>query len=116
MKLLFDQNLSSPDLIERLDDLWPGSCRVTDRSLRLIDADNKTYDPEILAYARRHGFAVVTTDKGFPKQSREFGDLPKVILMATGNCGIEEIERILRERYGDLVAFHNNERKSVFSI
>lgn len=116
MKLLFDQNLSSDDLIERLDDLWPGSCHVRDRSLGLIDAANKTYDDEILAYAGRHGLAVVTTDKGFPKQSREFGDPPKVILMPTGNCGIEEVERILRERYGDLLAFHTNEKESVFFI
>ena len=48
MKLLFDQNLSSDDLTERLDDLWPGSCHVRDPSLGLLDADNKTYDDEIL--------------------------------------------------------------------
>ena len=116
MKLLFDQNLSSDDLIRRLDDLWPGSCHVRDRSLGLIDAHNKTYDDEILAYARRHGFAVVTTDKGFPKQSREFGDPPKVIVMPSGNCGIDEVERILRERYEVLLSFDHNERESVFWI
>lgn len=116
MKLLFDQNLSSDDLMERLDDLWPGSCHVRNPSLGLIDAHNKTYDDEILVYARRHGFAVVTTDKGFPKQSRDLGDPPKVIVMPTGNCGIEEVERILRERYGALLRFHNNERESVFWI
>ena len=117
MKLLFDQNLSSQDLIERLDDLWPGSRHVRDRSVGLIDADYKTYDDEIFDYAGRHGLAVVTTDKkDFLKLSRERGHPPKVILMPTGNCGIEEIERILRERYRDLLAFHNNERAAVFSI
>lgn len=108
MKLLFDQNLSSDDLIERLDDLWPGSCHVRDPSLGLIDAHNKTYDYEIWDYARRHGFAVVTTDKGFRKRSREHGHPPKVILMA-GNLKNQEPGRILRHRYDDLLAFQESE-------
>lgn len=110
MKLLFDQNLSSDDLIERLDDLWPGSCHVRDPSLGLIDADNKTYDDEIWDYARRHGFAVVTTDKGFRKRSRESGHPPKVVLMPTGNRTKEEVERAIREQHEDLLAFQTTEQ------
>lgn len=111
MKLLFDQNLSSDDLIERLDDLWPGSCHVRDPSLGLIDADNKTNDDEIWDYARRHGFAVVTTDKkDFRRLARELGHPPKVILMPTGNRTLEEIERAIREQHEDLLALQESEQ------
>ena len=111
MKLLFDQNLSSDDLIERLDDLWPGSCHVRDPILGLIDADNKTDDDEIWDYARRHGFAVVTTDKkDFRRLAHELGHPPKVILMPTGNRRKEEIERAIREQHEDLLAFQKSEQ------
>lgn len=110
MKLRFDQNLSSDDLMERLDDLWPGSCHVRDPSLGLIGADNKTYDPEIFDYAGRHGFAVVTTNKDdFRRLNREFGHPPKVILMPTGNRTTDEVERAFREQHTDLLAFQNND-------
>lgn len=110
MKLLFDQNLSSDDLIERLDDLWPGSCHVRDPSLGLIDAHNKTCDDEIRDYAMRRGFAVVTTDKGFRKRSRESGHPPKVVLMPTGSRAKEEVERAIREQHEDLLAFQESEQ------
>jgi len=108
MKLLFDQNLSH-HLTHRLRDLYPGSLHVTNPDLGLIDANDKTDDGEIWEYARRHTMSIATTDKGFCKRSRESGHPPKVIQMP-GNCTKEETERILRERYGDLLAFGKNEQ------
>ena len=106
MKLLFDQMLSH-HLTESLRDLYPGSRHVTNPDVGLKGADDKTDDSEIWEYARSHTMAIATTDTGFCKRSREFGHPPKAILLP-GNCTTEEIERILRERYGDLLAFDKN--------
>ena len=108
MKLLFDQNLSS-DLRERLQDLFPGSCHVMDPDVGLRDADDKTDDSEIWEYAKRRAFAIASTDSDFLRLSCKNGFPPKVILMP-GNCTLEGIERILRERYDDLLAFYKNEQ------
>lgn len=109
MKLLFDQNLSSDGLIERLDDLWPGSCHVRDPSLGLIDADNKTNDHEIWDYARVHGFVIATTDSDFHTLSRKLGHPPKVVWIRPGNLKPQEIVRMLHEKHHDLLAFHKSD-------
>ena len=101
MKLLFDQNLSA-ELKDELRDLFPGSLHISD--VRPVSAD----DEEIWEYARRYEFAIASTDKGFRNRSREYGHPPKVILMA-GNLNKQEPGRILRHRYDDLLAFHENE-------
>lgn len=107
MKLLFDQNLSLY-LKEMLRDLFPWSRHVMDQDVGLKYEVDKTDDYEIWEYARLHELTIVTTDRGFRKRSYELGHPPRVILMP-GNCRTEEIERILRERHDELIAFHKNE-------
>jgi predicted nuclease of predicted toxin-antitoxin system len=55
MKLLFDQNLS-PELVNRLADLFPGSSHV--QAVVLDCAD----DDQVWEHARLNGFAIVTKD------------------------------------------------------
>ena len=102
MKLLFDQNLS-PDLKDLLRDVFPGSLDIYGAGLEDAE-DSKVWD-----YARRHAFAIATTDPDFRELSGEFGHPPKVVLMQ-GNLETPVTERILRKRSDDLLAFHQNEK------
>ena len=53
MKLLVDQNLS-PRLCDRLHDIWTEIVHV--RAVGLASADDST----VWAYARQHGFTIVS--------------------------------------------------------
>ena len=98
MKLLLDQNLS-PRLGDRLHDLWTEVVHV--REVGLAAADDST----VWAYARRHGFTIVSKDGDFSGRSVLYGAPPKVIWLAVGNCSTREIERYLRGRREDIEAF-----------
>ncbi len=99
MRLLFDQNLSC-HLRILLSDLYPGSLRV--REIGLADAP----DTVIWAYAIEHGLVVVTKDVDYYDLSSARGHPPKVVWIRLGNCPTSEVVRLLRERHGELRAFH----------
>jgi len=84
VKLLFDENLS-PQLVEALADLHPGSQHVHDHGLGASD------DREVWEYAKSHGFAVVTKDLDFYNRSMRAGAPPKSDLDTAGElhdlCG-----------------------------
>ena len=79
MKLLLDQNLSHR-LVESLGDLYPDAIHV--RSVGLPHA----MDEDVWAYARKHGYTIVTKDGDFSGRAFLFGPLPKVIWIELGNC------------------------------
>jgi predicted nuclease of predicted toxin-antitoxin system len=58
VKLLFDENLS-PRLIELLADGFPGSTQIERLNMR------GATDAAIWAYARDHGFTIVSKDNDF---------------------------------------------------
>ena len=89
MKLLLDQNLS-PRLCDRLRDVWTDVVHVRAVGLAAVD------DSAVWAYARQHGFTIVSKDGDFSGRSSLFGAPPKVIWLALGNCSTSEIERRLR--------------------
>ena len=98
MKLLVDQNLS-PQLCDRLHDIWTEVVHV--REVGLAAAD----DSAVWAYARQHGFTIVSKDGDFSGRSVLYGAPPKVIRLAVGNCSTREIERHLRGRREDIETF-----------
>lgn len=98
MKLLFDQNLSLK-LCERLADLFPGSTQV--RMLGLDTAD----DLAIFAFARDHGFMIVTQDSDFADVSTLLGSPPKIDWLRHGNAPTRDVENLLRDRSEALFAF-----------
>lgn len=98
MKLLLDQNLS-PRLAESLADVYSGMAHV--RSVGLDRAD----DQRIWEFAARHGFVIATKDADFNQQAFVLGPPPKVVWICRGNCSTSEIEQLLRQRHGDLLAF-----------
>jgi predicted nuclease of predicted toxin-antitoxin system len=89
VKLLFDQN-TSPDLVEALEDLFPGSAHVF--RLQLHESDDAT----LWEYAREHGFIVVSKDADFSELSMLRGFPPKLLWLRTGNCRTVEIEELIR--------------------
>jgi predicted nuclease of predicted toxin-antitoxin system len=79
MKLLFDENLS-PKLPRLLADRFPGAIHVRDCGLRGAP------DEQIWAYARDHGYTIVTKDSDFHQRSLLWGSPPKVVWLGLGNC------------------------------
>lgn len=94
--LLFDQNFS-PRLVERLEDIYPGSVHVF-----AIGMD-KAMDIEIWQYAHDHDFMIVTKDADFSEFGVVKGFPPKIIWIRRGNCPTKDIEIILRESFDSIV-------------
>jgi predicted nuclease of predicted toxin-antitoxin system len=89
MKLLFDHNLS-PQLVNRFNDLYPGSQHVF--LLGMDQAD----DRQIWEYSTQNDFAIVTRDSDYNDLSLMLGSPPQVIWIRRGNCSTQTIETILR--------------------
>lgn len=109
MKLLFDQNLS-PQLVQRLSDLYPNSDHVYRISL------DRASDTALWDYAREHGFTLVTQDADFSEMSEVRGFPPKVIWIRRGNCSIDEIESILRQSYEAIMRLEGDPTTGILTV
>ena len=98
MKLLLDENLSAR-LVVSLADLYPGSEQILGVGLGGAD------DDAVWAYARLHGFTIVSKDSDFFDRSVLAGAPPKVIWIRLGNCSTMEVERVLRSSVLELQRF-----------
>ena len=107
--LLFDQNLS-PRLVNRLDDLYPGSMHVS--QLGLDTADDRT----VWNYAEQNGYTIVTKDADFGEIVVLKGFPPKVIWIRRGNCSTRDIEAILRENHSSIVDFFESDSLGVLTL
>lgn len=92
MKLLFDQHLSHK-LIQRLDNLYPGSSHIRFEGLSTED------DYPIWEFAQNHHFTIVTKDADFFEIGLLKGHPPKVVWLRCGNTSTGHIEHILRDNY-----------------
>ena len=101
MKLLLDQNMS-PKLVQRLDDLFPGSSHVQSVGL------DRANDDQTWEYARLNEFAIVTKDEDFNNLSVIRGSPPKVIWLQLGNCTTAQVEAVFRARCTDIEAFNSD--------
>jgi predicted nuclease of predicted toxin-antitoxin system len=72
VKLLLDENLS-PRIVGAVTALCPGSAHVSSVGLRGAD------DARIWAYAREHGFTIVSKDNDFRQLTFLEGAPPKVV-------------------------------------
>ena len=98
MKLLLDENLS-PQLIEQLSDLYPGSAHVQQCGLGSTD------DAAIWEYAKSNGFTIVSKDSDFEGRSILLGSPPKLIWIRARNCTSAEIESLLRAAFSSVKRF-----------
>ncbi|MBI4293661.1 MAG: DUF5615 family PIN-like protein [Betaproteobacteria bacterium] len=88
MKLLLDQNLSQR-LLRDLVQCFPGSTQVQHAGLE------RAGDSDIWAYAKQHGFAIVTKDADFTELALLRGYPPKVIWLNCGNVSNATVHRKL---------------------
>ena len=101
MKLLFDENLS-PKLVGILATEFPDSSHVEILKMRGA-TDRAVWD-----YAGENGFAIVSKDNDFRQRVFFDGPPPKVIWLAVGNAGTQEISGLLRQHIQRIESFHAN--------
>lgn len=89
MKLLFDENLAHR-LPALLADAFPDSAHVRDFQL------TSAADELVWAFAKDHGFAIVSKDDDFRQRSLVFGGPPKVIWVRLGNKSTAQIAAAIR--------------------
>ena len=109
MKLLLDQNISYK-LVNRLDDVYPGSRHV--RQAGLDEADDLT----VWDFARDNDFVIVSKDEDFHQRSFLSGSPPKVVWLRVGNCTTQDIEDALRRNRVALTDFAAQEEAAFLVI
>jgi predicted nuclease of predicted toxin-antitoxin system len=102
MKLLFDQNLSFK-LCKSIADLFPESNHVG------LSGLSQASDQDIWAYAKAHGFAIVSQDVDFAEMAALLGTPPKVIWLRGGNQSTAAISTLLRRHTELIIAFGNDD-------
>src|SRR5918998_5850487 len=109
MKLLFDENLSHKP-VRRLADLFPGSTHVRDIGLKAAD------DPVVWEYAKNNDLMIVSKDSDMHQRSFVFGYPPKIVWVRLGNCSTSDVEKLLRENFAAIEAFHRDDYASFLSL
>lgn len=109
MKLLFDENLS-PKLVRLLADLFPDSLHVRDVGLKAED------DPVVWTYAADNGLMICSKDSDMHQRCFVFGYPPKVVWVRLGNCSTSDVEGLLRENFGAITEFYDDEYASFLSL
>jgi len=109
VKLLLDQNVSDR-IVERIEDLFPGSAHV--KSVGLNEAE----DSALWAWAKRNGFTILSKDTDFQQRALVFGHPPKFIWLRVGNCPTTLITSLLRSRYDVIREFIQSDNESVLVL
>lgn len=109
MKLLFDQHLSFR-LVVLLAAEYPDSMHTRDAGLSTAD------DDDIWDFAAHNGLTIVSKDSDFETRAITRGHPPKVVWLRAGARSTAEIERLLRARQADLLAFQADPTASLFVL
>ena len=97
MKLLFDENLA-PRLVGLLASAFPESTHV-----HAIGLGSDT-DAAVWAYARQHGYTIVSKDSDFVELSILRGAPPKLVWLRVGNCTTERAAELLHKHSHEIAA------------
>jgi predicted nuclease of predicted toxin-antitoxin system len=109
LKLLFDENLS-PRLLDTLQADFPDSTHIERLNMR------GATDAAIWAYARDHGYTIVSKDNDFRQYAFLYGPPPKVLWLAIGNAGTEAIARLIASRAAEIRKFGADPEQSLFPL
>jgi predicted nuclease of predicted toxin-antitoxin system len=109
VKLLFDENLSYR-LVELLSAEFPGSAHVGS-SLGRRRGDVEIWERAIVA-----GYSIVSKDNDFRQRAFILGPPPKVIWLAVGNAGTEEILDLLRAKVEEVNRFGGSAGESLLVL
>lgn len=66
--------------------------------------------------ARDEGYLIVTKDDDFRQRSFLRGAPPKVLWTKLGNCSAADVERALRGRYDEIIAFADDEMAALLVV
>lgn len=108
MKLLFDANLS-PDLVRRLEDLYPGSSHVYSFGI-------ESSDTAVWEFAKQGNSTIVSKDSDFHQRALVLGAPPKVVWVRLGNCSTAMVETLLRQRFEEMRSFWEGTEESLLAI
>ncbi|HMM55128.1 MAG TPA: DUF5615 family PIN-like protein [Candidatus Desulfobacillus sp.] len=95
MKLLLDENLSRR-IVALLQEAWPDTTQVA-----LVGLE-KASDRDLWEFAKNNGYAIVSKDEDFIDLQADLGYPPKVIHLAMGNCGNEQVAEALNRHRLDI--------------
>ncbi len=109
MKLLLDQNLSRR-IIKQIEEAYPESRHISSV------LSETTSDRDIWFYAQENNYAIVTKDDDFEQRSILLGHPPKVIWIRLGNCKTEQIVSLLINLHKTIIAFGNDDEKSILPL
>jgi predicted nuclease of predicted toxin-antitoxin system len=109
MKLLFDENLS-PKLPRLIATAFPGSKHARECGLK------GNADEDLWAYAREHGFTVISKDSDFYDLSSLEGSPPKLVWLRVGNCSRAELLRLITDNAAAIEALENDPLESMLVL
>ena len=109
MKLLFDENLSER-LVELLRVEFPDSKHVAQVLGR------RCSDESIWTYARSSGYVIVSKDNDFRQRAFLSGPPPKVVWLAAGNAGTDEIAALLGSRSAEMRKFEGTAEEALLVV
>lgn len=109
LRLLLDQSLSHR-LKHPLEVTYPGIAHVRDFGMERAD------DTAVWAFAKEHGYTIVSKDSGFHQRSLVFGHPPKVIWLRLGNLSTSDIEGVLRQQESVVASFLEDATASLLTL
>jgi predicted nuclease of predicted toxin-antitoxin system len=109
VKLLLDENLS-PQLVRRVEDLFPDSLHV--RSVGLKQTQDKT----VWEYAKSSDFSIVTADADFYDLAIALGPPPKVIWLRGCDYPTSVCEELIRSQAIRIMEFLEDAERAVLIL
>lgn len=109
MKFLFDQNISQR-ILKALPESFFGSSHV--KNERLINALNR----QILEFAKKNDFVIVTQDSDFNELNSLYGFPPKIIWIRSENLKTQAIIDLLSNNEQEINQFALDENFGCFEI
>lgn len=91
-------------------DLYPNSAHLRDIGIE------GSSDVVVWAHAGAGNFVLVTKDEDFHRLSVLRGFPPKVVWIRLGNCSTSDIERLLRSRFEQIVAFVAHKEAALIAL
>lgn len=109
MKLLLDQNISHK-LVKELQNLFPETNHVSSLGLQMAS------DEEVWNYAYDNNFAIVTQDSDFNERGLVYGYQVKIIWLRIGNTSTQNIARVLKKHYPDILLLEQDKTLGCLQI
>ena len=110
MTLIFDENLA-PKLAVLLAGEFPGCTHVETLGFKGED------DLDIWTYSKSMEQAIIVSkDDDFRELALTDGPPPKVINLQLGNCSTDQVDKLLRENYDQIVAFSQSEEATLLEL